>query len=233
MVIQSLKSLFAPIYRKVFPKSNAMVFDQIYRTRQWGVGDDPNVEFYSGIGSYDPSVAEYTDMVKRLLKELNIRSVVEIGCGDFSVASRYAGHGISYTGIDVVGRLVEHNQRKFASERVNFLCLDASRSKIPAADMCIIRQVLQHLSNKDISAIFRNVSATYLLITEHLPSPQRTKEYNMDKPANAGIRVPNGSGVFIDKPPFNLAAEIILDRNVVSDIHDADDRLVTWLVRRN
>jgi hypothetical protein len=28
-----------------------------------------------------------------------------------------------------------------------------------------------------------------------------------------------------------LPAEIILERNVVSEIHDADDRLVTWLVR--
>jgi hypothetical protein len=36
--------------------------------------------------------------------------------------------------------------------------------------------------------------------------------------------------VFIDKPPFNLNAEVLMERNVVSDIHAADERLVTWLV---
>jgi hypothetical protein len=104
---------------------------------------------------------------------------------------------------------------------------------LPASDLCIIRQVLQHLPNKDIEAIFKNVSSRYLLITEHLPAAAKIKEYNVDKVADAGIRVPRGSGIFIDKPPFNLKAHIVLEKNVVSDIHGPDERLVTWLVTNN
>ena len=69
-----------------------------------------------------------------------------------------------------------------------------------------------------------------MLITEHLPSVEKTKAYNLDKVADAGIRVPNGSGVFIDKPPFNLTARIVFEKNIISSIHEPDERLVTWLV---
>jgi Methyltransferase domain len=229
-MLNSIKRLVRPIYRSIFPRSNAVIFDRIYKERQWLIGDDPTAEFYSGTGSYDPSVKEYTDLVKQLITDLGIKSVVEIGCGDFAVASKYVDACQSYIGIDVVRRLVDHNERKYGRERVKFLWKDASKSKLPISDLCIIRQVLQHLPNKDILAILRNVSSKYLIITEHLPSIENTGAYNLDKDADAGIRVPRGSGVFIDKSPFNLNAKIILEKNVVSDIHAADERLVTWLV---
>jgi hypothetical protein len=229
-MLSFIKRLLRPIFRSVFPLSNEVVFDRIYKERQWLIGDDPTAEFYSGAGSYDPSVQEYTDLVKKLITDLGVRSVVEIGCGDFAVASKYVGACQSYIGVDVVRRLVDHNERNYGSERVKFIWKDASKSKMPMSDLCIIRQVLQHLPNKDILAILRNASAKYLLITEHLPSVEKTVAYNLDKDADAGIRVPRGSGVFIDKPPFNLNAKIVLEKNVVSDIHGADERLVTWLI---
>jgi hypothetical protein len=232
-MLSALKNLVRPIYRSVFPRSNADVFDQIYKERPWSIGDDPAVEFYSGAGSYDPSVGEYTDLVKKIISDHRIMSVTEIGCGDFAVASKYVDACRSYIGVDVVKRLVAYNEQKYGTENVKFIWKDASKSKLPTSDLCIIRQVLQHLSNKDIKAIFKNVSSKYLLITEHLPSVEKTKEYNMDKAADSGIRVPHGSGVFIDRAPFNLNARVVLEKNVVSDIHGADERLVTWLVTSN
>lgn len=229
-MITTVKRLVRPLYRRFFPRSNARVFERIYRERQWGIGDDATAEFYSGIGSYDPSVDEYVELVKRMAKELVIRSVVEIGCGDFAVARKYVDAFDTYVGIDVVRRLVEHNQQRYGNQKVTFSHADASKSRLPASDLCIIRQVLQHLSNRDIEAIFANISSRYVLVTEHLPPPQKIKAYNLDKEADAGIRVPRGSGVFIDRPPFNLKARIVMETCVTSDIHEPDERLVTSLV---
>jgi hypothetical protein len=227
---RAIKWTVRPLHNIWVSRSNAAIFNRIYKKRLWGVGSDPSVPFYSGVGSYDPSVRDYVDLIRAVIKKYNIQSVVEIGCGDFAVASQYVDVCRTYTGIDVVKSLVEHNSRIFGSEKIRFIWSDASKHKIESSDLCIIRQVLQHLTNKDIENIFKNISSKFLLITEHLPSVANTKSYNLDKKSGAGIRVPMGSGVFIDKPPFNLNAEVLMERNVVSDIHAADERLVTWLV---
>jgi hypothetical protein len=88
------------------------------------------------------------------------------------------------------------------------------------------------LSNKDIMKIFQNVTSKHILVTEHLPAADKVISFNLDKKSGGDIRVPRGSGVFIDKPPFNLNAKVLMEANVTSDIHQADERLVTWLVSR-
>jgi Methyltransferase domain len=210
-------------------RSNAVVFGNIYENRLWGVGSDPDVPFYS---SYDPSVTQYVSLVVDVIRRYDIRNVIEIGCGDFTVASQYVDKCQNYVGIEVVRALVAHNQRTYGTKAVNFLFADASRTKLPPCDLCIIRQVLQHLSNRDIMIMFRNITAKYILVTEYLPAAHKVTSFNLDKKPGADIRVPLGSGVFIDKPPFNLSAQVLMEANVTSDIHEADERLVTWLVAR-
>ena len=213
-------------------RSNAAIFANIYQNRLWGVGRDAVIPFYSGVGSYDPSVIQYVALVADVINSYSIMNVIEIGCGDFAVASQYVGNCKNYLGIEVVRSLVEHNQRTYGTKAVTFLFADASRTKLPSCDLCIIRQVLQHLSNIDITNIFLNITAKYILVTEHLPAPDKVVSFNLDKKPGADIRVPRGSGVFIDKPPFNLNAKVLMEANVTSDIHEADERLVTWLVSR-
>jgi hypothetical protein len=213
-------------------RSNAVIFGNIYKNRLWGVGSDPEVPFYSGIGSYDPAVVQYVSLVVGVISRYDIRNVIEIGCGDFTVASQYVDKCKNYLGIDVVRPLVEHNQRTFGTKTVRFLFADASGTKLPPCDLCIIRQVLQHLSNRDIMNIFQNITAKYILVTEHLPAAHKVTSFNLDKKPGADIRVPRGSGVFIDRPPFNLSAQVLMEANVTSDVHEADERLVTWLVSR-
>jgi Methyltransferase domain len=211
-------------------RSNAAIFDRIYTERHWGIGSDPDVPFYSGIGSYDPSTEAYVGAVASVIKTLNVGSVIEVGCGDFAVAARYVDLCKSYVGVDVVKRLVDYNNEKFGRPNVRFRFQDAAMTRLEPADLCIIRQVLQHLSNNDIAKLIRNIQSPHVLITEHLPSAAKTIAYNLDKGSGADIRVPKGSGVFIDKPPFNLNAKIILEHNVTSEIHEPDERFVTWLV---
>jgi hypothetical protein len=227
---RAARRMYRELHTAWASKSNAVIFDKVYKDRLWGIGSDPNAPFYSGIGSYDPSVNEYVALVKEIIRAYDIQSVIEVGCGDFAVASQYVDACPTYVGLDVVRGLIEHNSRKFGRPRIIFLWKDACKSKLERADLCIIRQVLQHLSNRDIQKLLGNINSKYILITEHLPSPERIKTYNLDKRSGGNIRVPAGSGVFVDKPPFNLNAKILMEKNVVSDIHSADERLVTWLV---
>jgi hypothetical protein len=79
------------------------------------------------------------------------------------------------------------------------------KDDIPTGDVLILRQVLQHLSNDDISAFTQSIPRdfSYLLLTEHLPSDNDFIA-NRDKVSGPDIRLGIGSGVVLTKPPFNL-----------------------------
>ena len=67
----------------------------------------------------------------------------------------------------------------------------------------IIRQVFQHLSNKEILDTIKKLNAyNYVIITEHIPNGDFIT--NIDIISGRGIRLKKESGVDITKPPFNL-----------------------------
>jgi len=88
---------------------------------------------------------------------------------------------------------------------VDFRVLDITNDALPKADVAIIRQVLQHLSNEQIlQALPRILSAyKYVILTEHLPAREGF-EPNVDKPAGPDIRLGIDSGIVLRRPPFNI-----------------------------
>jgi hypothetical protein len=79
------------------------------------------------------------------------------------------------------------------------------KDDIPAGDVLIVRQVLQHLSNDDILEFTRSIPPgfSYLLLTEHLPSKNDFLA-NLDKVSGNDIRLGSGSGVVLTEPPFEM-----------------------------
>ncbi len=79
------------------------------------------------------------------------------------------------------------------------------KDEIPTGDVLILRQVLQHLSNDDISKFTKSIPRvfSYLLLTEHLPS-ENDLLANKDKLSGTDIRLGSGSGVVLTQPPFNM-----------------------------
>ena len=71
---------------------------------------------------------------------------MDVGCGDFSVASGFVDQLDEYVGIDVVDSLIRRNSADFGRPGIRFLKANAAREELPKADVCLIRQVLQHLS---------------------------------------------------------------------------------------
>lgn len=190
--------------------SNEECFTNIYKNHRWGseVGQD----FYSGSGSHTKTIIyPYIDTLTRLIVNNELHHIVEIGCGDFFVMGkvlenlRVKDFDYEYRGMDVVADLVVRNQKMFGCHNVNFSCVDASssESELPAGDICIIRQVLQHLSNADILCILDKVKKyRYLLVTEHIYEGEGI-QYNLDKGTGANIRLNKCSGVYLEQPPYD------------------------------
>lgn len=180
-------------------------FENIYQKKEWG--HDQGWRFYSGSGSHDgsivnPFVAAMTEYFGDIGKNM---SAIDIGCGDFNVGKSIFGLFKHYTAIDIVPSLIRHNQDSYSDLNVEFLCLDATQDALPSADVVIVRQVLQHLSNDQASLILNNISGKfkYVVVVEHVPVGCSWKK-NIDHPSGSKIRLEINSGIDIAESPFNF-----------------------------
>jgi SAM-dependent methyltransferase len=187
---------------KFAEKTVAETFTEIYEKNVWG---GTAGEFFSGEGSNEKYAARYAETVKKIIAENDIKKIVDLGCGDFRVASQFVSDDIRYAGCDVVPGLIEHLNKTYGSENIEFYCHNIVEDELPDGDLCLIRQVLQHLSNREIERILENVKEyKYLIVTEQYPNPKKQIVPNIDIPHGPDVRLHYDSGVFLDKPPFNL-----------------------------
>lgn len=184
------------------------IFSTIYQERRWGASGNSEWQYFSGSGSHDPAIVNryitaLTNFVQRIDGPQN---VVDLGCGDFNIGSQIRHLFNDYTACDIVPEVIAANTERFAHLKVDFRCLDLTRDPLPAVDIITIRQVLQHLSNRDIKAFVSAVQdkCRILIVTEHLPSAPGFVP-NLDKPAGDSIRLGLASGVVLTEAPFNLA----------------------------
>jgi SAM-dependent methyltransferase len=194
-------------YRRYASLGDGQIFAYIYRQGLWG--RDPAQPFRSGTGSLPEFSQPFEDFAVRLIEAAAASSIVDLGCGDFQVSRRILERlvrPVRYLGLEVVAALVEHNRAAFGSESVRFAIAPAE-GEYPEADVMIIRQVLQHNSNANIARILAKArrSCRYLLIAEHVP--ERPRAANLDIRTGHETRLGFGSGVFVDRPPFDLPVE--------------------------
>ena len=180
-------------------RSNAERFGRIYRDKLWGgVQHD---DFFSGCGSVPEVVEPYVSSVRTTLSQRPPLDVVEIGCGDFMVASRLTDLARTYTACDVVPELIERNRRRFVRGNLTFMTIDAVTDPLPPGDLVIVRQVLQHLRNDQIQSILRKLTQyPTWIISEHVPSREFVP--NLDMLSGPETRLSVGSGVVITEEPF-------------------------------
>lgn len=181
--------------------------------RTSGGGDDlASGTFNSGSGSTNEKiVTPYIKRVREWLHSVNSNSkvIVDLGCGDFRVGQQYADMALRYIGVDIVKDLVIYNRTIYGNERVEFHHLNIIEEELPDGDICFIRQVLQHLSNNQITAILpKPKKYQWVIVTEHQPTGE-CPHPNLDKPHGGDIRVFRNSGVYLDRPPFSIPRQKI------------------------
>lgn len=191
-------------YKKLFGKeiakaSNEFVFANIYDTAEWGKNEEG--KGFSGLGSTRENAAPYMVFLEKFMQDHNIRSVVDLGCGDWTFSQHINWDGIQYVGIDVVRSVIEKNRKKHSHPNVQFLQGDGIDVELPEADLFVCKDVLQHLSNEDINRILPQLKKyKYCLITNDVdPGTGTSKNQKID---SGGLRP-----LDLAKPPFSLSGE--------------------------
>ena len=165
------------------------VFRRAYRNNAWG---DP--ESVSGPGSGLKRTTAFRDELPPLWKELDVRSLLDAGCGDFNWLKEITLPN-DYTGIDIVEELIEHNQR-YGSVARRFVQGDFTRDPLPRVDLILCRDCLAHFSFEDVWAGLRNFKKTgsrYLLSTTFVEHLQ-----------NFNIVTGEWWPINLERPPFNF-----------------------------
>jgi len=183
-------------------KAPEEVFTHIYQNAVWGV--DEKGEGTSGPGSTVANTKEYMEYLQDFLKEKKITSVVDLGCGDWQFSQHINWNGVQYTGFDVVLPIIERNKAKFSQPNIAFMHGDGITTDLPAADLLICKDVLQHLTEADIKKIAAQFPKfKYCLITNGIDAD--TLSSNNHPISRGDYRT-----LDIRKPPFNIKAKKVL-----------------------
>ena len=124
-----------------------VTFDAIYRSDAWVENGSPG----SGDGSHVAKNRQSLLALEKLMEEHNVGSVVEVGCGDFEVMRHGNLDGVNYHGYDVSAVAIAR-ARQYESARVRFSVSNAD-TQYEAADLLIVKDVLQHLPFAEIRKI--------------------------------------------------------------------------------
>jgi hypothetical protein len=149
------------------------VFTSYFTDNTWG-----GRESVSGQGSD----AEQTRIIVRelgiLLRELDIRTMLDVPCGDFHWMKDVDLGVTSYIGADIVADLIGRNEMRYGSERVRFEKRNLLVDGLPKVDMIFCRDCLVHFSYGDVLRALRNIcdsGSTYLLTTS-FPGRSRNQD---------------------------------------------------------
>lgn len=133
-------------------------FEEIYATNEWKHG--------SGEGSLAEHTRGYVSFLERFLQERRITSVVEMGCGDWQFSKHVRWGAARYQGYDVVRSVIAANQAQHAREGVSFQLYSGDPAELPAAELLIVKDVLQHLSDSAVARFLPHLSRyRYALLT--------------------------------------------------------------------
>jgi SAM-dependent methyltransferase len=205
------------------------VFQEVYQRSMWG---GEKGEFYSGPGSDSEAANHYATGIAELIAARGIRSIVDLGCGDFRVAKRFLGAGdVAYTGVDVVEPLIRQNMANHGSSRIEFACLNIISDPLPDGELCLIREVFQHLSNDEILRVIPKLKQyKYVVYSDYQPAPSAPCVPNRDIGHGIDIRIWKDSALFLDQPPFNVPMKLLFEAASPIVQRHPDERIRTYLL---
>jgi SAM-dependent methyltransferase len=211
-------------------KSREQIFSDIYENNRWG--GEPG-SYVSGTGS-QPDIAEsYISVLRTLIRSERVKRIADLGCGDFEVACRILSPEVSYVGCDIVPGLAARNAARFANERIEFRQLDVVTDPLPEGDLCIIRQVFQHLSNRDVATVLRKAKQYPLLVVTDEQVVGDRSDRNIDIMPYHGTRRLFGQGLKLEGEPFFERVEVLLEHSSGSEYSETSGTYLRTVLIRN
>jgi len=171
--------------------SHERVFTRAYRSTK-----THGKESVSGPGSDLLQTRVVINELPRVLLELGAAVLLDIPCGDHYWMSKVNLGGVRYIGADLVGELVERNNKDHASANKQFVRLDLAADPLPKVDLVLCRDCLVHLPFNDIFKALRNVhrsGSRYLLTTTFVA-----------RTSNWDILAGEWRPLNLQRPPFSL-----------------------------
>ena len=150
------------------------------------------------MGSIPEKNVEYLAFVQKLLDNSNIKKIVEIGFGDYALASRYnIPEGKHYIGYDVVESLMQKN----TSYREFRYIKDVHEMK-ESGDLLITKEVIHHWPNKEVDYYFKTIVPRFkyvLLQNGATDGPQTDIQFGQWRPLNLNSYEPKE--LVMETPP--------------------------------
>lgn len=193
------------------------VFSDFYRRNKWGGRVSG-----SGTGSDPDQTATIEAALSGLLRELDVRCLLDVPCGDFAWMQRVDLDGIAYIGGDIVSTLIEANQGRYGSPGIQFRVIDLLCDALPQADLLLCRDCLVHLPLRDAVTALRAIATAdvdYVLLTTF---PERSE--------NDDIALGKWRPLNLERAPFNLPAprRLLLESCTEKNGRYADKALGLW-----
>jgi SAM-dependent methyltransferase len=195
-------------------------FALIYRTNLWGAETS-----HSGLGSELDATASLRSDLAQLLRRLNVTSMLDLPCGDFTWMAQMDFSGVAYLGADIVPDIVAANIARYADTgRREFRRLDLVSDPLPATDLVLCRDCLVHLSFANIHRAIANLKNTRAqwLLTTNFP----------DASANRDIVDGDWRVLNLERAPFSFPAPVaVINEGCTEAGGDyADKSLALWRV---
>ncbi len=142
-------------------RQTQIIFNKIYYLKSWGSKDS-----VSGSGSNLDNTENLRKEFPLIIDELNIKSLLDIPCGDFFWMKEINPALEIYIGADIVKEIVKSNNIFFSNDKRSFIVLDLTKDSLPEVDCIFCRDCLPHLSIKLIKAAIKRIkvsNSVYLL----------------------------------------------------------------------
>ena len=166
-------------------------FNEIFKQNLW-----TSNESISGPGSDLKSTVSIRNELNSLIEKYNIKTILDIPCGDFHWMSKVDLTDVNYCGGDIVEELIIRNSKTYKTTTIDFRKLDLIADALPTADLIIVRDCFIHFSYKLIFSALQNIKKSksqYLLITSY-----------PDIKTNINIKTGNNFNINLEAEPFNF-----------------------------
>jgi 2-polyprenyl-3-methyl-5-hydroxy-6-metoxy-1,4-benzoquinol methylase len=186
-----------PKYIEIFEESetHSEIFEDIIKAESWGRGQG------SGGGSSIQITKGYRVFLQKFLREKEIKSVLDLGCGDFQFSKLIDWSGINYLGFDCVSSLIETNNELYSEDNIKFELYDITKELTQSANLLIVKDVLIHWSNSEIKVFLEKLKGynfKYVLITTQVETVN-----------NRDIKTGEYHPIHLNQEPFNCNFEEI------------------------
>jgi SAM-dependent methyltransferase len=201
---------------KFFGSKRDDVFRSIYANNHW-----KDLESASGPGSSLKKTSRIRESIPAIIRKYEIKTMLDIPCGDFNWMKTVELGNVKYTGLDIVPEIISKNNEQFASPLRSFVVADLVKSQLEKVDLIFCRDCFVHLSYQDIMDALQNIkrsNSKFLLtttFTEH---------------DNFNIVTGNWRPVNLQKKPFILVSPI----EIFSEGEEGDNRdkaMALWKIR--